>query len=70
MSICYIAVSPVWYFFPGMEERHNFEWISKPFSGKENPSCDDDRAAKIEFLQLHEDARFETDIIGEDIEIF
>ena len=40
--------------------------ISKPFLVEEN-SYDDDVAAKIEFLQLHEDARFKTDLTREDI---
>ena len=44
--------------------------MSKPFSGKENPICDDDMAAKIEFLQLRKDARFKTDVTTEDIENF
>ena len=37
-------------YFPGIEERHNFLWISKPFSVEESSICDDDVAAKIEFL--------------------
>ena len=42
-------------YFPGIEERHNFLWISQPFSVEENSISDDDMAAKIEFLQLRED---------------
>ena len=40
--------------------------VSKPFSGKENCICNNDMAAKIEFLHLREDARFRTDLNGED----
>ena len=49
-------------YFPGIEERHNFFlWISQPFSVKENSIRDDDMAANIEFLQLHEDSSLKTD---------
>ena len=54
-------------FFPGIEERHNFFWISKPFSGKENSICDGYAAAKIEFFQLRKDARFKTNLTRENI---
>ena len=37
-------------YFPGIEERHNFLWISKPISFEESSICDDYMAAKIEFL--------------------
>ena len=47
-------------YFPGNEERHNFLWISQPFSVKENSIRDDDMAAKIEFLQLREDSSLKT----------
>ena len=47
-------------YFPGVEERHNFLWISQPFSVEENSICDDDMAAKIEFLQLREDLSLKT----------
>ena len=42
-------------------------WISKPLSVEENSIYYDDVAAKIEFLQLHEDARLETDSTKEDV---
>ena len=47
-------------YFPEIEERHNFLWISQPFLVEENSICDDDMAAKIEFLQLREDSNFKT----------
>ena len=46
--------------FPGIEERHNFLWISQPFSVEENSIRDDDMAAKIEFLQLRENSSLKT----------
>ena len=45
-------------------------WISKSFSVEENSIGDHDMAAKIEFLQLSEDARLKTDLTREDIEKF
>ena len=54
-------------YFPGIEERHNFLWISKPFSVEESSICDDDMAAKIEFLRLREDSSLKTDFAGVDI---
>ena len=45
-----------WY-FPKIEEQHNFLWIIQPFSVEENSISNDDMAAKIEFLQLREDLR-------------
>ena len=39
-------------------------WISKSFSVEENSIYDDDMAAKIELLQLHEDACPKTDLIS------
>ena len=47
-------------------ERHNFLWISKPFSVEEN-SNNDDVAAKTEFLQLQKNARPKTDLTRKDI---
>ena len=47
-------------YFPGIEERHNFLWISQPFSVEENSIRDDNMAAKIEFLQLREDSSLKT----------
>ena len=47
-------------YFPGIEERHNFLWISQPFSVEENSIPDDDSAAKIEFLQLRKDSSLKT----------
>ena len=52
-----IAIDP---YFPGIGERHNFLWISQPFSVEENSIRDDDMAAKIEFLQLREDSSLKT----------
>ena len=57
-------------YFPGIKERHNFLWISKPFSVKENFICNDDMAAKIEFLRLRKDSSLKTDFAGEDIRNF
>ena len=37
-------------YFSGIEERHNFLWISQPFSVEENSICDDDMAAKIKLM--------------------
>ena len=54
-------------YFPGIEERHNFLWISKPFSVEESSICDDDMAAKIEFLRPREDSSLKTDFAGVDI---
>ena len=34
-------------YFPGIEERHNFLWISHPFSAEKNSIRDDDMAAKF-----------------------
>ena len=51
-------------------EQHNFLWISKPFSVKENSICDDDMTAKIESLQLPEDACLKTDLTKENIRKF
>ena len=48
-------------YFPRIKERHNFLWISQPFSIEENSIRDDDMAAKIEFLQLREDSSPKTD---------
>ena len=42
-------------------------WIYKPFSVEENSIYEDDVVAKIEFLQLHKDARLKTDLTREDI---
>ena len=54
-------------YFPGIEERHNFLWINKPFSVEESSICDDDMAAKIEFLRLREDSSLKIDFAGVDI---
>ena len=43
-------------YFPGIEERHNFLWISQPFSIEENSIRDDDMASKIELFELREDS--------------
>ena len=42
-------------------------WISKPFSVEESSICDDDMAAKIEFLRLREDSSLKVDFAGVDI---
>ena len=54
-------------YFPEIEERHNFLWISKPFSVEESSISDDDMAAKIEFLRLREDSSLRTDLAGVNI---
>ena len=54
-------------YFPGIEERHKFLWISKPFSVEESSICDDNMAAKIEFLRLGEDSSLKIDFAGVDI---
>ena len=51
-------------YFPEIEERHNVLWISKPFFVEESSICDDDMAAKIEFLRLREDSSLKTDFAG------
>ena len=47
-------------YFSGIEERHNFLWISKPFSSEESSICDNDMVAKIELLWLREDWSLKT----------
>ena len=47
-------------YFPKIEEQHNFLCISQPFSVEENSICNDDMAAKIEFLQLRNDLSLKT----------
>ena len=44
--------------------------ISRPFSGEKNSIYDDDMKAKIQFLQLREDARIKSDFSREDIRKF
>ena len=56
-------------YFPGIEERHNFLWITQPFSVEENSIRDDDMAAKLEFFQLREDSSLKTGFT-EDIRSF
>ena len=54
-------------YFPEIEERHNFLWISNPFSVEKSSICDDDMPAKIEFLRLRKDSSLKTDFAGVDI---
>ena len=46
-------------------KRHNFLWISKPFSDEESSIYETDMAVKIGFPQLREDACLKTDLTEE-----
>ena len=54
-------------YFLDIERRHQDLWISKSFSIEESCICDDDMAAKVEFLEQREDSRLEIDFATIDI---
>ena len=62
-SICYVASKQL---FLGILTDIIFCGLPSHFQLKKT-LCDDDMAAKIEFLQQHENARFKTDLTREDI---